>query len=354
MRPSRSIAMPARLSVSVSPRSQVRSPWPEREARRARRLDDREQALLDLLVQRLQRRLARRSISFGRPSCSLLGAAHEHQDAVGGDAVLLRLDRIDVEVVVRDLELARFLGQVGEVVVDLVAHLVGRPGRRRRPRSAGPALRTILRVDLARTRGAEVGEVDLLVALRGDVGERERGDQRAASPKPDSIALADPSQLQLRRARHLGVRQLDEQDRPGRRDPDHRPQRGERPSTASASCARAACRTRDAQQVRLHDVQHHRAASPRRRGASSVRSTLRRSARAFPARTNRITIAPITSSRPPAVAIVARRPEPIIRSPRKMANMPTRPDAPTSARWRAVTAGPSPLRARVISIAAPP
>ncbi len=161
--------MPGRLSVSLAGFSQFRSPCPSVKADRARRLDHHHEALLDLLVQRPQRGLG--ALDLARQAELLVArAAHEDDHAVAGDAVLLGLERIDVEVVVGDLELARLLRQILHVVVDLFADLAPLGEEH------GDLDRLVEVADdparhLARAGGAEVGQVDLLVALRGDVGD---------------------------------------------------------------------------------------------------------------------------------------------------------------------------------------
>ena len=80
---------------------------PLREGDGARRLDHHHEALLDLLVERCAARSCALSISLRQAELLVARAAHEHDHAVAGDAELLGLERIDVEVVVRDLELAR-------------------------------------------------------------------------------------------------------------------------------------------------------------------------------------------------------------------------------------------------------
>jgi hypothetical protein len=174
---------------------------PQRKCDRARRLDDRHQALLDLLVQRLERALRALHL-LGQAQLLVPAAADEDQDAVGGDAVFLRLDRVDVEVVVRDLELGRLLGEVAEVVVHLVAHLV----RRREEDGDLDRLIQVARDParhLAGARGPEVGEVHLLVAFGRDVRERERRRQHRGDAQAGQHRAPDPAQLQPRRPRHL-------------------------------------------------------------------------------------------------------------------------------------------------------
>ena len=239
MSPSRSSAMPARLSVSVSPRSQVRSPCPSVKPAVRGGLTIVSRRCCTSLSQRLQRGLRALHV-LRQAELLLLGAAHEHQDAVGADAVLLRLHRIDVEVVVGDLELAGLLGQVGEVVVHLVAHLVG---RREEHGDLDRLIQVARRSGASPRPGARCGSRRGRASCRAPTPRtRTRSPRSARRPgrSPDSIGAADPPQLQARRARHLGVRQLDQQDRPGGGDPAPPATAPTAPSTASASCAPAA------------------------------------------------------------------------------------------------------------------
>ena len=253
------------------------------ERRHARRLHDHQQPLLDLFVQGPQRVLGALDL-FRQAQLLVARPAREHQDAVRRDAVLLGLDGVDVEVVVHDLQLRRLAPQVLQVVVGLFGDLAAR--------GEEPShLDRLVQVaddparDFARARGPEVGQVDLLVALGGDVRDREREDQRGGQPQAREHRVADAADLDARRARHLGVRQLDEGDRRGGGQPDRRPQRAEDGGQPGPAMLERLAAPQDGRQIRLNEVEDHGAQAPARKSpAASARPGRDRGPRRGPGR----------------------------------------------------------------------